>query len=111
MRTCPAFRKFIDIESNFPQSVFYQPTRIGTIRDFSKGVRDFIYLPQYNTGFIAQSDMNLVTRMDSYFTNVSLIFIFLTTIFLQMTMPWEKKQKKTSNSVLTEEAVATVGAL
>ena len=26
-------------------------------------------------------------------------------------MPWEKKQKKTSNSVLTEEAVATVGAL
>jgi len=28
-----------------------------------------------------------------------------------MTMPWEKKQKKTSNSVLTEEAVATVGAL
>ena len=42
------------------------------MKDFSKGVRDFIYLPQYNSIFVALSDMNLITRMDSYFTNVSL---------------------------------------
>lgn len=44
--------------------------------------------------------MNIVSRMDSYFTN--------------FTMPWEKKKKNenvTRTSVLTEEAVATVGAL
>lgn len=40
--------------------------------------------------------MNLVTRMDSYFTN--------------LTMPWEKRSKE-NKTILTEEAVATVGAL
>lgn len=39
--------------------------------EFGKGVRDFIYLPQYETGFIALSDMNIISRIDSYFTNVS----------------------------------------
>jgi len=39
------------------------------------------------------SDMNLVTRMDSYFTNFN--------------MPWEKKAKKE----LKDETVSTVGAL
>jgi hypothetical protein len=67
--------------------------------DFTKGVRDFIYLPEYKTAFVAQSDMNLVTRMDSYFTN--------------FTMPWEKKEKTstTAKSVLTEDAVSSVGCL
>lgn len=46
---------------------------------------------------VACSEMNLVNRMDSYFTNFNL--------------PWEKKDKKDSNSVLTNEAVATVGSL
>jgi hypothetical protein len=41
------------------------------IDQFQQGVRDFIYLPQYQTCFVAQSDMNIVTRLDSYFTNVS----------------------------------------
>lgn len=68
------------------------------MQDFQKGVRDFIYLPQYESCFIAFSDMNIMSRMDSYFTN--------------MTMPWEKKKEtKQAKSVLTEEAVATVGAL
>lgn len=41
--------------------------------------------------------MNLVTRMDSYFTN--------------FTMPWEKKDKNAegAKSVLKEEAVSSVG--
>lgn len=69
------------------------------MKDFSKGVRDFIYLPQYNSIFVALSDMNLITRMDSYFTNI--------------TLPWEKKKdkQKKKETVLTEEAVSTVGAL
>jgi hypothetical protein len=67
------------------------------MKDFIKGVRDFIYMPQYNTMLVACSEMNLVNRMDSYFTNFNL--------------PWEKKQKSESNSVLTNEAVATVGSL
>ena len=41
------------------------------MNEFGKGVRDFIYLPQYETGFVALSDMNILSRMDSYFTNVS----------------------------------------
>ena len=47
---------------------------------------------------VACSEMNLVNRMDSYFTNFNL--------------PWEKKAKSDKgNSVLTNEAVATVGSL
>ena len=59
--------------------------------DFTKGVRDFIYLPEYQTGFVAMSEMNLASRMDSYFTNVS--------------MPWEKKLDK------KDDTVSSVGAL
>jgi hypothetical protein len=29
-----------------------------------------IYLPEYNTAFVAQSDMDVVNRMGSYFTNL-----------------------------------------
>jgi len=68
------------------------------MKDFTKGVRDFIYLPEYKTAFVAQSDMNLVTRMDSYFTN--------------FTMPWEKKEKTANinpKSALTDDAVSSVG--
>jgi hypothetical protein len=65
------------------------------MQDFTKGVRDFIYLPEYKTGFVAMSDMNIVTRLDSYFTN--------------FTMPWEKKNTK--KETMKDDAVATVGAL
>lgn len=57
-------------------------------------------MPQYNTALVACSEMNLVSRMDSYFTNFNL--------------PWEKKpkaDKSSKGSVLTNEAVATVGSL
>lgn len=59
-------------------------------------MRDFIYLPQYKTMLVAMSDMNLLTRVDSYFTN--------------FTMPWEKSKTK-GQGALKEEAVSTVGAL
>ena len=53
MRACKPFRKFIEIESNFPQSEMYEPTSRGILQDFPKGVRDFLYLPEYKSAFIA----------------------------------------------------------
>ena len=71
VRTCQEFRKFLDFESNFPQSTSYDARKVGVISDFTKGVRDFIYMPQYQTCLVAVSEMNLASRVDSYFTNVS----------------------------------------
>ena len=95
MRACRPFRKFIEIESNFPQSEIYEPYSRGVFQDFPKGVRDFLYLPEYKSAFIAQSDMNLVTRMDSYFTNVSQYFLsfFLYINFYSLLCPGKRKEK------------------
>ena len=71
MRSCLVFRIFIDLESNFSYSKTYEPAKVTVMKDFGKGVRDFIYLPKYSTAFVALSDMNIISRMDSYFTNVS----------------------------------------
>ena len=78
MRSSQIFRKFINLDQNFPQSQCFEPQKIAFMHEFQKGVRDFIYLPQYQTCFVALSDMNILSRVDSYFTN--------------MTMPWEKKK-------------------
>lgn len=60
----------------------FDATKVGTLDNFPKGIRDFLYLPEYKSAFIAQSDMNLVTRMDSYFTNVSFNFKLYLLCFL-----------------------------
>ena len=71
MRTCNQFRKFIDIDNNCQNSQKFDAKKIGNIVDFPQGVRDFIYMPQYQSLIVAMSDMNIATRIDSYFTNVS----------------------------------------
>jgi hypothetical protein len=71
MRTNQFFRKFCHIEKNFPQSQIFEAKKVASITDFQKGVRDFIYMPQYDTFLVCVSEMNIVNRMDSYFTNVS----------------------------------------
>lgn len=71
MRTNQFFRKFCQIEINFPQSQVFETKKVACISDFQKGVRDFIYMPQYDTFLVCVSEMNIVNRMDSYFTNVS----------------------------------------
>lgn len=96
MRCCPAFRKFINLEEHYPQSRYNDAKKVATFQDYVRGVRDFIYLPKYQTGFVATSDMNIVTRMDSYFTN--------------LTMPWEKK-KTQKEQKFTDESVSPVGSL
>ena len=74
MRSSLQFRKFLAFEANFPQSLAYEAKKIGVMQDFQKGVRDVIYMPQYNTALVACSEMNIVSRMDSYFTNVSHLY-------------------------------------
>jgi hypothetical protein len=77
MRSCPAFRKFLELELNHTNSLFFEAKKIGSIGEFNMGVRDFLYLPKYQTAFVALSDMNIISRMDSYFTNVSTVLISL----------------------------------
>ena len=77
MRTSDDFRKFIDLEDFVPNSKKFEAKKIATMTDFKQGVRDFIYLPQYDSMFICMSDMNIVTRLDSYFTNVSAKFLLI----------------------------------
>ena len=71
MRTCNTFRKFIDLDNHFQASQKFDAKKIGSMIDVPQGVRDFIYLPQYQSMIVAMSDMNIATRIDSYFTNVS----------------------------------------
>jgi hypothetical protein len=70
----------MELDAHFPQSKYMDASKIGFINDFKMGVRDFIYLPEYQSAFVACSEMNIVHRLDSYFTNY--------------TMPWEKGSKK-----------------
>jgi hypothetical protein len=72
-----SFREFLEIERNSPDLSVNAPTKISEFIELPMGVRDFIYLKYQNIIFMACSDMNLVSRVDAYVTNVNL--------------PWEKK--------------------
>ena len=50
---------------------------VGQVLNNAMGYRDFVYLPSKRLMFTAISDMNALSRVDSYFTN--------------MDLPWEKK--------------------
>lgn len=71
MRTCQQFRSFLNFEKHHPVCQSFDAKKIAQMDNFQQGCRDFVYLPQYQTCFVAQSDMNIVSRIDSYFTNVS----------------------------------------
>ena len=45
MRTCEAFKKFLNFDTHFPQSTHFDITKIAQMKDFVIGVRDFIYMP------------------------------------------------------------------
>jgi hypothetical protein len=66
------------------------PVKVAEIPDLNLGGRDFILLRQEGLLFIAESEMNVASRLDSYLTN--------------FTFPWEKAAAGQENS-------ATVGAL
>jgi len=73
MRTNPIFRKFIEIDSQIPESVSYHPLKQASIGDLQLGGRDFELVLQKGFLFVAMSEMNIATRIDSYITNVSRI--------------------------------------
>lgn len=80
MRTSPAFRSFLEIDEQIPESVTYQPVKMAEISDLTLGAREFCYVESRGFLFVAMSEMNIGSRLDSYITN--------------FTMPWEKKKTK-----------------
>ena len=78
MRTNPIFRTFLEIDEQIPESVSYSPVKMASVADLQLGARDFCYVESQGYLFIAMSEMNIGSRLDSYITN--------------FTMPWEKKK-------------------
>jgi hypothetical protein len=55
----------------------YQPVKIAQINDLQLGARDFVLVLDKGLLFVAMSEMNISTRLDSYITNVSVQSSFL----------------------------------
>jgi WD40 repeat protein len=72
-----AFKYFLEIDKHAPDLVYNPPTIIYENNDLPLGVRDFVFVEEYNILFIVCCDMKLGSRVDAYITNVNL--------------PWEKK--------------------
>ena len=71
MRTNPIFRSFLEIDEQIPESVSYQPVKMAEISDMQLGARDFCYVENRAFLFVAMSEMNIGSRLDSYITNVN----------------------------------------
>lgn len=71
------FRQFLDIATNAPE-IINEPVKLHyEYPRVPLGVRDFIYIPEREIIVLCCSDMNIISRADSLFTNFS--------------FPWEKK--------------------
>lgn len=70
MRTSPIFRKFIEMDKQIPESVMYQPVKVASVQDLQLGGRDFELVLEKGLLFVAMSEMNIGSRLDSYITNV-----------------------------------------
>ncbi len=68
---------FLKLTENFSGAVNAVPIKIAELADLPMGVRDFVYLEDLGILFVALSDMDVVSRVDAYFTNLKL--------------PWDKK--------------------
>lgn len=58
--------------------------KVAEIIDLQLGARDFCYVESRGLLFVAMSEMNIGSRLDSYITNFS--------------MPWEKKKQKNASN-------------
>ena len=74
MRTNPGFRKFLEIDQQVPESVAFQPVKVSQLQELQLGVRDFKLVPEKGLLFVAMSEMNIGSRLDSYITNVSILW-------------------------------------
>ena len=69
-------KDFLELDRHSPNLTFNSPKNQNELGNLPLGVRDFFYFQEENLIFIACSDMNIASRVDSYITNVNL--------------PWEK---------------------
>ena len=67
-----AFKYFLEIDKHAPDLVYNPPTIIYENNDLPLGVRDFVFVEEYNILFIVCCDMKLGSRVDAYITNVNL---------------------------------------
>ena len=72
-----SFKYFLEIDKHAPDLVYNPPTIIYENNELPLGIRDFVFIEEYNILFIVCCDMNISSRVDAYITNVNL--------------PWEKK--------------------
>ena len=74
LRTNSHFRDFLELDTQIPESMVNTPIKVAELPDLNLGGRDFLLLRQEGLLFIAQSDMNVASRLDSYLTNVHHLF-------------------------------------
>ena len=88
IKSDPFFWDFLELDLHNSQTLVFAPIKVAEIEQL--GVRDFVYVKDKGWLFLALSDMNIASWLDSYLTNAQL--------------PWEKKSD-------TEVTYSTVGAL
>ena len=69
-------KSFLELEKHSPNLTYNSPEKKYILDEIPLGIRDFYYLQEDSMIFVACSDMNIASRVDSYITNVNL--------------PWEK---------------------
>jgi WD40 repeat protein len=69
-------KNFLELDKHSPNLTFNAPEKKQELTEIPLGVRDFYYLQEQQIMFLACSDMNIASRVDSYITNVN--------------FPWEK---------------------
>ena len=65
-------KNFLELDKHSPNLTFNAPEKKQELTELPLGVRDFYYLREQQIMFIACSDMNIASRVDSYITNVNL---------------------------------------
>lgn len=61
----------MELDTQIPESVVNTPVKIAELPDLNLGGRDFLLLTEEKLLLVAESDMNITSRLDSYITNVS----------------------------------------
>ena len=69
-------KDFLELDRHSPNLTFNSPEKKYELKELPLGIRDFYYFNDEKIIFVACSDMNIASRVDSYITNVNL--------------PWEK---------------------
>jgi len=71
MRTSNIFRTFCMLDHYMAESCTFSPVKIAELDDLQLGGRDFELDLDRGLLFVAMSEMNIASRLDSYITNVS----------------------------------------